>query len=200
MAPTAFQLRQASAGSVLSEDTRDDHMHLSDIASVGTEEGDTPDVSTVKQRLSLFQRLRQRWLLGRAAGKMVNPEASRLVPRSGSSKSRRSRRQSTINVPSALLLRALIARLEKRGVDVDGEAAEELSLLLRWHVRHGLQESSLWLVDAFDQLSTGGGQTTASQRPILPSFARTHARTHAHTHTHTRACTHTHTPNSGMGS
>ena len=42
MAPTAFQLRQACAGSVLSEDTRDDHMHLSDIASVGTEEGDTP--------------------------------------------------------------------------------------------------------------------------------------------------------------
>ena len=183
MAPTAFQLRQASAGSVLSEDTRDDHLHLSDIASVGTEEGDTPDVSTVKQRLSLFQRLRQRWLLGRAAGKMVNPEASRLVPRSGSSKSRRSRRQSTINVPSALLLRALIARLEKRGVDVDGEAAEELSLLLRWHVRHGLQESSLWLVDAFDQLSTGGGQTTASQRPILPSFTHTHAAAH---HTHTR--------------
>ena len=182
MAPTAFQLRQASAGSVLSEDTRDDHLHLSDIASVGTEEGDTPDVSTVKQRLSLFQRLRQRWLLGRAAGKMVNPEASRLVPRSGSSKSRRSRRQSTINVPSALLLRALIARLEKRGVDVDGEAAEELSLLLRWHVRHGLQESSLWLVDAFDQLSTGGGQTTASQRPILPSFAHTHTHTHTHTH------------------
>mmetsp|Transcript_4707 Transcript_4707/g.14390 ORF Transcript_4707/g.14390 Transcript_4707/m.14390 type:complete len:653 (-) Transcript_4707:210-2168(-) len=169
MAPTAFQLRQASAGSVLSEDTRDDHLHLSDIASVGTEEGDTPDVSTVKQRLSLFQRLRQRWLLGRAAGKMVNPEASRLVPRSGSSKSRRSRRQSTINVPSALLLRALIARLEKHGVDVDGEAAEELSLLLRWHVRHGLQESSLWLVDAFDQLSTGGWEQAADRTSGLVS-------------------------------
>ena len=78
MAPTAFQLRQASAGSVLSEDTRDDHLHLSDIASVGTEEGDTPDVSTVKQRLSLFQRLRPRRTEERSCGRHEPHHLSRL--------------------------------------------------------------------------------------------------------------------------
>jgi hypothetical protein len=65
-------------------------------------------------------------------------------------------RQSTLAVSTELLLQALALKL---GASDEVEAAiEELSLLLRWQVRHTLQESSLWLVDAFDRLSSSDPQ------------------------------------------
>jgi len=99
-----------------------------------------------KQRPSLFHRLRQACRIGRPAA-----ESARLVTRTPV-KARRTQRHSTLSIPTELLLQALGAKLGAAG---QLEAAiEELSLLLRWQVRHQLQESSLWLVDAFDQLAS----------------------------------------------
>lgn len=106
-----------------------------------------------QQRASLLHRLRQACRLGKPT---ADPEASRLVSRMPVSKARRVQRQSTLSVPTELLLQALALKL---GASDEVEAAiEELSLLLRWQVRHTLQESSLWLVDAFDRLSSSDPQ------------------------------------------
>ena len=103
--------------------------------------------------LSVFHRLRLALRIGKPA---ADPEVSRLVSRTPIPKTRRTHRQSTLSVPTELLLRALAVKL---GTEDEIEAAlQELSLLLRWQVRHTLQESSLWLVDAFDQLSSSDPQ------------------------------------------
>ena len=74
---------------------------------------------------------------------------------------RRIQRQSTINVPTDLLLAALRGTLSAAGDDADDDDVAELSALLRLQLRHELQESSLWIVDAFDILAadTGGAST-----------------------------------------
>lgn len=68
---------------------------------------------------------------------------------------RRSQRQSNIGVPTELLLQALKVQLQTAGVEeaCDDDVAE-LSALLRLQLRHEVMESSLWLVDAFDVLSS----------------------------------------------
>ena len=48
-----------------------------------------------------------------------------------------------------------LASASSLAADVEAQI-EELSTLLRLQLRHDLQESSLWLVDAFDALATGG--------------------------------------------
>ena len=45
------------------------------------------------------------------------------------------------------------------------EQLEELSTLLRLHLRHGLQEEALWLLDGFEQLS---GEVAPTLAPTLP--------------------------------
>jgi len=103
-----------------------------------------------KRPPTLYQRFRQACRIGRPT---AGPEASRLVTRTPV-KARRIQRHSTLSIPTEALLQAMGARLGDSG---ELQAAiEELSLLLRWQVRHQLQESSLWLVDAFDQLSDAG--------------------------------------------
>ena len=67
--------------------------------------------------------------------------------------------QSTITAPTSLLLEALCAQLAAAGEHVDETEVAELCSLLRLQLRHELNESSYWLVDAFDSLACelGGG-------------------------------------------
>ena len=72
---------------------------------------------------------------------------------SGTPKKRSLKRQSLINVPTDVVLRAVGNKLAAAGWE-DAEAQlEDLSTLLRLHLRQSLQEESLWLLDGFDELS-----------------------------------------------
>ena len=80
---------------------------------------------------------------------------------------------STINVPTEHLLTALQTTLVAAGEDATQDAVAELSALLRLQLRHELQESSLWLVDAFDLLAErfveGPLASASGNRPDLGS-------------------------------
>ena len=106
-------------------------------------------------------RLRQRMTWG-----STTREEKRSLWKGGDGKpgrlKRRAQRQSNISVPTDLLLQALRRRLAAAGdAAADAEIAE-LSALLRLHLRHEVLESSLWLVDAFDVLSSDGTSSTAA--------------------------------------
>ena len=67
------------------------------------------------------------------------------------------------------LLRALSPSLSSPASRAAPQVAyaqlEELSTLLRLHLRHGLQEEALWLLDGFEQLS---GEVAPALAPTLP--------------------------------
>ena len=85
----------------------------------------------------LFQRLRQR-LSCRRAGQAGDEEQAKLVTRTP--KKRSLKRQSLITVPTEAMLRALRAKMAAAGWHVPAEQLDELSTLLRLHLRQSLQE------------------------------------------------------------
>ena len=82
--------------------------------------------------------------------------------RAGLPRKRRAQRLSTINVPTDIILQALRATLDTAGEEADSNDVAELSALLRLQLRHELQESSLWLVDAFDLLAVEPANSSAT--------------------------------------
>lgn len=120
-----------------------------------------------------LQRLRQRLAWGavtreekralRGGASSISPDESSIgsssvngVGRAARTR-RRVQRQSTISVPTDLLIAALRSTLAVAGDEADSADIAELSALLRLQLRHELQEASLWLVDAFDILAGGDG-------------------------------------------
>jgi len=113
-------------------------------------------------RPGLLQRLRQKLSWG-AAGAPPEEQA-KLVTRTP--KKRSLKRQSLITVPTEVVLRALANKMAAAGWEDAEQQLEELSTLLRLHLRQSLQEESLWLIDGFDQLSgelVGGAGWAAGQ-------------------------------------
>ena len=102
-------------------------------------------------RPGLLQRLRQKLSFGGAAAGAPPEEHAKLVTRAP--KKRSLKRQSLINVPTEVVLRALANKMAAAGWEDAEQQLEELSTLLRLHLRQSLQEESLWLTDGFDQLS-----------------------------------------------
>ena len=124
----------------------------------------------------LFQRVRQRLGCRRAiAGQAGDEEKAKLVTRTP--KKRSLKRQSLITVPTEAMLRALRAKMTAAGWDVPAEQVEELSTLLRLHLRQSLQEDSLWLLDGFEQLSGESAPAYASLAggSVLDAAADAHA-------------------------
>ena len=78
---------------------------------------------------------------------------------------RRAQRQSTIGVPTDHLLPALRSALAAAGEEASDADFAEFSALLRLQLRHELMESSLWLVDAFDMLSSDGSLDSSCSSP-----------------------------------
>lgn len=109
-----------------------------------------------QQSTPFFQRLRMQMTWGK-----TTREEKRALWAGAHGVTRRKppRRQklSNIAIPTDLLLKALCSRLSEMGELADDGDVAELSALLRLQLRHELMESSLWLVDAFDLLSDGGG-------------------------------------------
>ena len=78
---------------------------------------------------------------------------------------KRVQRQAHIGVPTDLLLTALRKRLAAAGDPTSDENIDELSAMLRLQLRHELFESSLWLVDAFDVLSSDSSTVATPTAP-----------------------------------
>jgi len=92
-----------------------------------------------------------------ALGQTTPEEHSNLVTRAAAHGRRhRAQAQCTITIPTELLQITLCAKLASAGAEPEA-SVQELSRLLRLQLRHELQESSLWLVDAFDLLSGESG-------------------------------------------
>lgn len=60
-------------------------------------------------------------------------------------------------------------------LQVPKEQLEDLSTLLRLHLRHSLQEDSLWLLDGFEQLSGEVGPASLGGGSALDAAADAHA-------------------------
>ena len=104
-----------------------------------------------------FTRLRQRMTWGTTSKdekRALWQHQSGDGPLPGRSRRKRPQRQSDLSVPTELLLQALRKRLASAGDAATDDDVSELSALLRVHLRHELMESALWLVDAFDVLSS----------------------------------------------
>ena len=128
----------------------------------------------LRKTMGLLQSLRARF--SRSSPDEERRALTARTPRRQRSKSHSSlkvERLSTLELPTEQLQSKLARLLSSSSGDSSSEAdthlasasslaadveaqIEELSTLLRLQLRHDLQESSLWLVDAFDALATGG--------------------------------------------
>ena len=121
--------------------------------------------------MGLLQSLRARF--SRSCRRAARAHGADAAARSKSHSSLKVERLSTLELPTEQLQSKLARLLSSSSGDSSSEAdthlasasslaadveaqIEELSTLLRLQLRHDLQESSLWLVDAFDALATGG--------------------------------------------
>ena len=97
----------------------------------------------------LLQRLRMQLTWG-----TTTREEKRSLWSSKFKRGRREQKQCQISVPTEVLLQALKGELRHASDGASDDAVAELSALLRLQVRHELMDNSLWLVDAFDVLSS----------------------------------------------
>lgn len=157
------------AAELLSEEDEDPELEH----STGSSE-DSSDSATVRRsrlmpapRVPFFSRVKQLF----ARGRTTSEEQKKLVshtPLKPRPNERQLQRASNITVPTELLLRALCAKLGVSHCAIEGgrqdeSHVDELSALLRMQLRHDLQESSLWLLDAFDLLSGDSGCQPAGE-------------------------------------
>ena len=111
-----------------------------------------------------FARIRQRMAWGTTTREEKRSLWSDKASKSNYHRSKRKAHyQPNVSVPTEMLLGALRRRLHAAGDAANDEEVAELSALLRLHFRHEILEASLWLVDAFDVLSSDGcGGSTAA--------------------------------------
>ena len=109
-----------------------------------------------------FTRMRQRMTWGTTTKEEKRSLWSESSKANRNRRRRAAQRQSTIGVPTDLLLQALCRQLTSAGENAGEEEVAELSALLRMQLRHELMESSLWLVDAFDVLSSDNPSSAAT--------------------------------------
>ena len=165
--------KRAAAAAVLEEyeDSKYEDSEAGQSSTTESMEMEPAPISQTAQTRSIVRRIYSQLTSLVSRGGTSSEEKDKLMKRARPRPRRAVQRQATITMPTDVLLQSLAQKLTSAGAPTLEAEMTELTALLRRQLRHELHESSLWLLDAFDLLSS---EASSGDSPLLARRSADH--------------------------